>query len=508
MAKGSPSKGSAPAVSDGLRGLSGLRPKGVFVMIRNGFSLLSNAYWAQFPESKLIGIGFPFHWAIFGAWRGGNLLPKISLSQIGASVTATVSIRPPASKTGSLPKFVTEEVLAQLEIEPALAASGNKAFRNLPVVKSSDVYRKLGVNWPGVESLIQDSFDNVVLVPHIVRGGADAYADAIIRNLDGKTLVVTTLPQAKVTGKILETYKGFGSSRIVSISQFIGRPTDETVVLARLLNALTPKNIFVINSELGYSVFARFGLGLSHQSHCVAVFFSINPTVIAAQYANRWMHKLPEAISVVTDNLPAKRFLSQIHSGKLHYMPALVDVGSARWETSELPKKRWLWLGRMDEFKGLDLLGEIAELRPQDVFHLYGPKPKLSLGALGLGQKNVVIKGEFKSYGDLRLSSYDGLVFTSRFEGFPLVVIEALACSLPIVSTDVGGIKDELGDILKLIEWEKDIKAVAKNFSQQMDLLQQRPVDVQKQTVTSMRDRFVSKFSDSAFKQALKEVLE
>jgi glycosyltransferase involved in cell wall biosynthesis len=278
--------------------------------------------------------------------------------------------------------------------------------------------------------------------------------------------------------------------------------------MARLLNALQPKNIFVINSELGYSVLSKYGLGLSHQSNCVAVFFSVNPQVIAAQYANRWMHKLPPVVKVVTDNLPAQRFLSKIHSGKLVYMPATVNVGSARWQASDSPRKKWLWLGRMDEFKGLDLLGEIAKSRPKDTFHIYGPKPRLSLSALGLGQNNVVIKGEFESYENLAVSSYDGLVFTSRFEGFPLVVIEALACSLPIVSTDVGGIKDEIGDLINLIDWEDDLNAVAVNFSKAMNYVQQRPIGVQNEASNAMRERFESRFSDLTFKRTLNEVLK
>jgi glycosyltransferase involved in cell wall biosynthesis len=508
MAKGNQSKWLALAVSDRLRAALTLRPRDGIVMIKNGFDLLSNSYWAQFPESKLVGIGFPVHWVIFGAWRGGRLFPKISLSQSGASVTATISIRPPASQTDSIPKFVVREVLAQLEIEPALAAPGNKVINRLPVVKSHDFFRRLGINWLGMRQLLQGSFENVLLVPHIVRGGADSYANSIIQNLEGKTLVVTTLPQAKATAKILEAYKGFKSAKIVSIRQIVGRPTDEVVVMARLLNAMQPRNIVVINSELGYSVLARFGIALSYQSRCVAAFFSVNPTVVARQFAHAWIHKLPPEVNVVTDNLPAIRFLSPIHSGKLHYIPGMVNVGSARWRPSESPRKRWLWLGRLDEFKGLDLLGEIAKIRPQDVFHVYGPKPRLSLATLGLGQKNVVMKGELNSYEDLPVSSYDGLVFTSRFEGFPLVVIEGLACSLPIVSTDVGGIKDELGDLVKLIEWEKDMSSVAKNFSRQMTILQQRTLDVQQQAVEAMRDRFASRFSDSAFKKKLKELLQ
>ena len=52
------------------------------------------------------------------------------------------------------------------------------------------------------------------------------------------------------------------------------------------------------------------------------------------------------------------------------------------------------------------------------------------------------------------------LLLTSRTEGMPQVVIEAFAGGLPIVSTDVGGIRDAVGDAVVLVESE-DTQAAA-----------------------------------------------
>lgn len=45
------------------------------------------------------------------------------------------------------------------------------------------------------------------------------------------------------------------------------------------------------------------------------------------------------------------------------------------------------------------------------------------------------------------MSASDALLLTSKREGFPNSVKEAMACNLPIVSTDVGGLRDRLSKV-------------------------------------------------------------
>jgi glycosyltransferase involved in cell wall biosynthesis len=58
---------------------------------------------------------------------------------------------------------------------------------------------------------------------------------------------------------------------------------------------------------------------------------------------------------------------------------------------------------------------------------------------------NLRILGERADTQDL-YPAFDLFLLTSVREGMPLVIIEAMACALPVVSTNVGGIRDIVKD--------------------------------------------------------------
>jgi len=56
----------------------------------------------------------------------------------------------------------------------------------------------------------------------------------------------------------------------------------------------------------------------------------------------------------------------------------------------------------------------------------------------------------------------DACVLTSRNEGTPVAVIEALAAGLPVVSTDVGGVRDVVNDpVLGAVAPDNDVHGLA-----------------------------------------------
>lgn len=115
-----------------------------------------------------------------------------------------------------------------------------------------------------------------------------------------------------------------------------------------------------------------------------------------------------------------------------------------QWEKSPDPHRRWVTaMGRLDRQKGFDLLLEafarIASKNPQWSLRIIGDGGlretlQQQCRALAL-QERVDFAGLVKSPFPL-LGSSDVFVLSSRFEGFPNALCEAMACGLPVISFD------------------------------------------------------------------------
>ena len=124
------------------------------------------------------------------------------------------------------------------------------------------------------------------------------------------------------------------------------------------------------------------------------------------------------------------------------------------------------WVGRVSREKGPDVaLDALAALgRPDARLHVVGAGPMrnpLEEGARerGLGDR-VRWHGAVPGAGAL-LGAFDLLLLSSRTEGTPMVLFEAMEAGVPIVATAVGGVPDVLSDREAWLVPAEDASALA-----------------------------------------------
>jgi glycosyltransferase involved in cell wall biosynthesis len=96
--------------------------------------------------------------------------------------------------------------------------------------------------------------------------------------------------------------------------------------------------------------------------------------------------------------------------------------------------------------KGLDVLIQAAARCPDDTFVVIGQGPEADLLNRQWKQSNVknfIFQGGLDNAAEY-LPAFDAFVLSSRKEGLPFTILEAMQAGLPIITTDVGGIKEAL----------------------------------------------------------------
>lgn len=172
------------------------------------------------------------------------------------------------------------------------------------------------------------------------------------------------------------------------------------------------------------------------------------------------MYKLNKAVSVAISHEIQSMMVDYYHLKKepeLVYNP--VDVQRFALPKRQHDEIKIITVGRISPQKNQRLLIEaIKELNKE--------YPEVSLTILGDGPQRaeiedyiktealddvVQLKGNVSNVEEYFAES-DIFALSSAYEGLPLVLLEAMAASLPIVSTDVGGVKDIVTDNGILVE--------------------------------------------------------
>jgi glycosyltransferase involved in cell wall biosynthesis len=140
---------------------------------------------------------------------------------------------------------------------------------------------------------------------------------------------------------------------------------------------------------------------------------------------------------------------------------------------SHLISRKILWAGRLDFDKRPDLLHKIAlELVHMDYqIHVYGAPvlndyDKTKLRAL-FELPNVVYHGPYSTFKEIPVDQYDVFLYTSNSDSLPNVLLEAGSLGLPIVASNVGGVKEVINsETGYLVESKEDVESYIKSITE------------------------------------------
>ena len=181
---------------------------------------------------------------------------------------------------------------------------------------------------------------------------------------------------------------------------------------------------------------------------------------------------------------------------KVHLVPNGVDAGF--WTPPERPRngRTLVAAGRLEPVKGFDLLisafARIAGSRPDARLVLAGEgseRQRLTRQAEAAGIADRVEFAGFLEPAALRARyrEADLFVLPSRSEGFPVALLEAMACGLPAVAADVGGVAEILTPESGRTVPAGDVAALAQALDRALDA-----GDAQRAAARRVAERFSS----------------
>jgi glycosyltransferase involved in cell wall biosynthesis len=188
------------------------------------------------------------------------------------------------------------------------------------------------------------------------------------------------------------------------------------------------------------------------------------------------------AVMPVTENLRAAMEYRGLKNRNWHIIPNVVDMNMFDI-TDDIPgsvKKRIIHVSCFnDEQKNISgilrVLKRLSEQRVDWTCQMVGDGPDFEklihyARELNIEGSFVLFPGVKENYelADM-MAAADFNVMFSRFENLPVVILESLACGVPVISTDVGGIREHINADRGILIPSEDEDSLLESISYMLD---------------------------------------
>lgn len=300
-----------------------------------------------------------------------------------------------------------------------------------------------------------------VVLPYFGNGGAENMVSRLVGNLDLDCFDVQVFCiYGQPLENVLEKNVTDRGIEIVFIGKKKGFSLRAVMKLWKKLSAFKPS---VIHTHLSACVYCApwvlvHRVKMLQTIHNMPKFELIRPKRIIMSIMYRLNKAVPVAISSEIRTMMVNEY-------KLGNQPELVynPVDVDRFSIPAKPHEgvNLITAGRLSQQKNQKLLVEVMK----DVSNKHS---NVSLTILGDGPLRTELTNQIKNDSldtivhmpgnvnnvEQYFSESDIFILSSNYEGLPLVVLEAMAAGLPVVSTNVGGIKDIVTNNGILVEKE------------------------------------------------------
>ena len=286
-----------------------------------------------------------------------------------------------------------------------------------------------------------------ICVPTTSLGGAETMAAQLAKALNKDLFDVSFITNHSLSKtRVLDIVTNDSNIKIYSLNEDAGMSLRARKKMMRILKQIKPDVIHTHLHSYPYvmTYAIKHHIPIIHTMHNMPIFESKKLGRIILKFLFKHKFAIPVGISnIISEQIK-----------ELYHVPSYtiynpVDVSKFDIKKDKQKQFTFITIGRMSEQKNQQLLLKSFRI-------LVNNYKNVKLIFVGDG----VLKDDLlKLTNDLKLNDYieyvgnvddvenylkiaDAFVLSSIYEGLPMTILEAMAASLPIISTNVGGVKD------------------------------------------------------------------